>query len=156
MARPIDEHDVLRISVYNVGLFNSCVLVTSGDYVGMNTVQLDFQCSQMCRVLGSMNIWLQELAVLAAGGDLNVDSPPTLDLREHLVNENNSQRPEQLTFFLVYHLPSDFTVSALIRVFHCIVTSAQVLFLLHVHHLYISVQILVQSLTSTLIIYNNL
>lgn len=112
MARPIDEHDVLRISVYNVGLFNSCVLVTSGDYVGMNTEQLDFQCSQMCRVLGSMNIWLQELAVLAAGGDLNVDSPPTLDLREHLVNENNSQRPEQLTFSLVYHLPSDFTVSA--------------------------------------------
>ena len=59
-----------------------------------------------------MNIWLQELAVLAAGGDQNVDAPPTLDLREHLVNENNSQRPEQLVFSLVYQQPSDFPVGA--------------------------------------------
>ena len=62
-----------------------------------------------------MNIWLQELAVLAAGGDQNVDAPPTLDLREHLVNENNSQRPEQLVFSLVYQPPSDFPVGALLR-----------------------------------------
>lgn len=57
-----------------------------------------------------MNIWLQELAVLATGGDQSVDSLPSLDLREHLVNENNSQRPEQLVFTLVYQPPSDFSV----------------------------------------------